>query len=112
MTKVLVIEDEEAIRENLVELLEVEDFDVIEAENGRVGVEQAKKHLPDLILCDVMMPKLDGFGVLKELRSQLNTATIPFIFLTAKADRHDLREGMDLGADDYQIGRASCRERV
>ncbi|MEB3886104.1 response regulator [Lyngbya sp. CCY1209] len=110
MTKVLVIEDEEAIRENLVELLEVEDFDVLEAENGRVGVEQAKKHLPDLILCDVMMPKLDGFGVLKELRSQLDTATIPFIFLTAKADRHDLREGMDLGADDYLTKPCSMEE--
>jgi two-component system sensor histidine kinase/response regulator len=110
MTKVLVIEDEEAIRENLVELLEVEDFEVIAAENGRVGLEQAQKHLPDLILCDVMMPELDGYGVLKELRSQLHTATIPFIFLTAKADRHDLREGMDLGADDYLTKPCSMEE--
>jgi len=101
MTKVLVIEDELAIRENIVELLEVEDFDAMGAPNGRVGLELAQEHLPDLILCDVMMPELDGYGVLKGLRSDPITATIPFIFLTAKADKGDLREGMSLGADDY-----------
>ncbi|AMW30457.1 MULTISPECIES: hybrid sensor histidine kinase/response regulator [Arthrospira] len=110
MAKVLVIEDEETIRENLVELLEIEDFDVISAENGKLGVQQAHKHLPDLILCDVMMPELDGYGVLKELRSHMETATIPFIFLTAKADRDDLREGMNLGADDYLTKPCSMEE--
>lgn len=110
MAKVLVIEDEDTIRENLVELLEVEEFEVIAAENGRIGVEKAYKHLPDLILCDVMMPELDGYGVLNELRSHLQTATIPFIFLTAKADRHDLRQGMNLGADDYLTKPCSMEE--
>lgn len=101
MATILVIEDEETIRENLIELLEVEDFETLGAENGRQGVQLAKAQLPDLILCDVMMPELDGRGVLKALRSEPMTATIPFIFLTAKADRVDIREGMELGADDY-----------
>ncbi|MCG5056610.1 MAG: response regulator [Limnoraphis sp. WC205] len=101
MSKILVIEDEEAIRENIVELLEIEDFEVISAENGRIGFQQASEHLPDLILCDVMMPELDGYGVLSALRSNSTTATIPFIFLTAKAEYSDIRQGMGLGADDY-----------
>ncbi len=101
MTKILVIEDEEALRVNLQALLEAEDFQSVGAPNGRIGVELAREHLPDLILCDVMMPDLDGYGVLAELRQDPVTATIPFIFLTAKADKPALRQGMELGADDY-----------
>ena len=98
---ILVIEDEEYIRENIVEMLEVEDYNVFAAENGKVGVDLAQKTLPDLILCDVMMPELDGYYVLSELRSNSATQTIPLIFLTAKTTREDMRLGMDLGADDY-----------
>jgi signal transduction histidine kinase len=101
MVKVLVIEDEELIRENILDLLEAEDFEGLGAENGRIGVEIAKTEIPDLILCDVMMPQLDGYGVLEQLRSDPKTAMIPFIFLTAKAEKNDLRSGMELGADDY-----------
>lgn len=101
MTKILVIEDDQFVRENILELLEAEEFAAVAAENGRAGVLLAQAEKPDLILCDVMMPELDGFGVLQELRYHEETATIPFIFLTAKADRIDLRQGMELGADDY-----------
>lgn len=101
MKKILVIEDEYTVRVNLLDLLYAEDFEVIGAENGKVGVELAKTHLPDLIICDVMMPELDGFGVLAALRSSPDTEMIPFIFLTAKTDKMDRRHGMSLGADDY-----------
>ena len=101
MKTILVIEDETGVRENLIDLLEAEDFDAIAATNGREGIELAKKRLPDLILCDVMMPELDGYGVLTELRQDPATAIIPFIFLTAKAAKGDTRQGMELGADDY-----------
>lgn len=103
MLKILVIEDEKAIRENILDLLEAENFEAFGAENGQSGVHLAQEQLPDLILCDVMMPELDGYGVLKALRNETRTATIPFIFLTAKADKTDLRQGMELGADDYLI---------
>ncbi len=98
---ILVIEDEETIRENLVEILENEGFTLLAAENGVIGLSLAQRHHPDLILCDVMMPQLDGYGVLKALRENLTTALTPFIFLTARADRSDQRRGMNLGADDY-----------
>ncbi len=101
MTKILVIEDERAIRENILELLDAEEFEAIGAENGQIGIQLAAETLPDLILCDVMMPKMDGHGVLAQLRQNPATATIPFIFLTALADKKALREGMELGADDY-----------
>lgn len=101
MSKILVIEDEQALRENLMCLLDAEDFEVFGAGNGKTGVELAKSHLPDLIICDVTMPILDGFGVLTALRSTPATTTIPFIFLTAKVDKTDLRQGMESGADDY-----------
>ncbi|WP_254563619.1 bifunctional diguanylate cyclase/phosphodiesterase [Oscillatoria sp. HE19RPO] len=101
MTKILVIEDEESVRCNIIELLEAENFDVIAAENGQLGVLRAKNEVPDLILCDVMMPQLDGYGVLSELREDPSSGTIPFIFLTAKSSRQDWRQGMELGADDY-----------
>ncbi len=101
MTKVLVIEDEPSLRDNVLDMLAAEGFDAIGAENGLLGVRLAREHLPDLIVCDIMMPTLDGYGVLDELSRDPVTATIPFIFLTAKAERSDLRRGMQRGADDY-----------
>lgn len=101
MKKILVIEDEELVRNNILEILDTVDFRVIGACNGGIGVQLAEEHLPDLILCDVMMPELDGYGVLAALRDNPVTATIPFIFLTAKGDKTDIRQGMNLGADDY-----------
>jgi EAL domain-containing protein (putative c-di-GMP-specific phosphodiesterase class I)/CheY-like chemotaxis protein len=101
MTKILVIEDEESVRENILDLLEAEDFDTIAAANGRLGLQLALSELPDLILCDLMLPELDGYGILTALREQPVTATIPFIFLTARSARADFRLGMNLGADDY-----------
>ncbi|RFZ85313.1 response regulator [Mucilaginibacter terrenus] len=99
--QVLIIEDNTDIRENIVEILELADFGVLQADNGKVGVELAMKHKPDIILCDIMMPDLDGYGVLYMLNKNVETAAIPFIFLTAKAERVDLRKGMEMGADDY-----------
>lgn len=101
MKKILVIEDEQAVRESILDILNSEDFYAISAENGRVGVQLASEFQPNLILCDVMMPELDGYGVLTQVRQNDKTATIPFVFLTAKADKNDFRQGMDLGADDY-----------
>ncbi|MGI8501040.1 MAG: EAL domain-containing response regulator [Hassallia sp.] len=101
MTKILVIEDEKFVRENLLELLEAEDFQTVPAANGRIGLELVTSENPDLILCDMMMPEIDGYGVLATLRQNPVTATIPFIFLTAKSSRSDFRQGMNLGADDY-----------
>lgn len=101
MTKILVIEDEDQVREIILEMLEAEEFNAIGAENGSVGVQLALEQIPDLILCDVMMPELDGYGVITALRQNPATETIPFIFLTAKASKPDIRQGMDLGADDY-----------
>lgn len=101
MKKILVIEDEELLRTNIVQILEFEDFVTIEANNGFLGIKLAQEHLPDLILCDVMMPEVDGYGVLAALSQNPTTASIPFIFTTAKASKADLRQGMNLGADDY-----------
>lgn len=101
MKKILVIEDEPDMRRNLATVLRLEKYQPITAENGRVGVELVKREKPDLILCDVMMPELDGYGVLQALRENTDTALIPFIFLTAKGQKEDLRSGMNLGADDY-----------
>ena len=101
MKKILIIEDESEMRRNLTTILRLEKFHPLPAENGRVGVALAKQERPDLILCDVMMPELDGYGVLQALREDPNTVTIPFIFLTAKGDKTDIRSGMNLGADDY-----------
>lgn len=101
MYTILVIEDDTIVRQNILELLTYEDFNAIAAENGQIGVKLAQEEIPDLIICDVMMPKLDGYGVLNILRQQPTTATIPLIFLTAKSDKTDLRQGMELGADDY-----------
>lgn len=98
---VLIIEDNQDIRESTAEILELADYRVYTAENGKTGVELAQAHLPDIILCDIMMPELDGYGVLYLLNKNRQTANIPFIFLTAKAEKADLRKGMEMGADDY-----------
>jgi DNA-binding NarL/FixJ family response regulator len=101
MKTILIIEDEPQMRANLVTILKMEHFQVAAATNGRDGIELARKEAPDLILCDIMMPGPEGHQVLKTLREDPQTASIPLIFLTAKTDRVDLRKGMNLGADDY-----------
>lgn len=101
MKKILLIEDNSEMRENISEILELANYQVESAENGKLGIEKARAFLPDLILCDVMMPELDGFGVLHALSKDSVTGSIPFVFLTAKADKLDFRKGMNLGADDY-----------
>lgn len=98
---ILLIEDNDAVRENTAEILEISGYNIICAENGKIGVEKAKEYNPDLIICDVLMPELDGHGVLHILSKNPSTKSIPFIFLTAKADKSDFRKGMKLGADDY-----------
>ena len=102
-TKVLVIEDQTIMRENLVTLLELEGFQVTSAENGQQGLDLALRAPPDLVLCDVMMPRLDGYGVLERLLQHPATRRVPLIFLTAKGERADVRAGMNLGADDYLV---------
>ncbi len=101
MKKILIIEDDAVLRENTAELLELAGYEVRTASNGVKGVEHALKHLPDVIVCDIMMPELDGFGVLERLSQAPSTKTIPFIFLSAKTERRDIRKGMEHGADDY-----------
>ena len=103
MSRILIIEDQAPMRRNLALMLQFEGYDVITAEDGRKGIEQAFAHAPDLILCDVMMPELDGHGVIQTLRTDPRTATTPFIFLTARGASVDLRIGMNFGADDYLI---------
>lgn len=101
MKKILLIEDNKDVRENTAEILTLAKYNVITANNGKEGVELAQKDKPDLIICDIMMPVLDGHGVLHMLSKNEETASIPFIFLTAKAERSDFRKGMEMGADDY-----------
>lgn len=101
MKKILLIEDDVTVRENTAELLELSEYKVITANDGLQGSEKAKTELPDIIICDVMMPNMDGYGVLRELSGNIQTANIPFIFLSAKTEHKDIRRGMDLGADDY-----------
>src|SRR5947209_20380988 len=101
MKKILVIEDEPEMRRNLTTILRLENFQPLAAQNGKVGLEIAHREKPDVILCDVMMPELDGYGVIAALRADQATVTIPFIFLTAKGEKPDIRAGMNLGADDY-----------
>lgn len=101
MKKILVIEDEEFILEAILEILEAEDFQAIAAENGAIGVQVAREHIPDLIICDILMPEMNGREVLTQLRSDPVTANIPFIFITAQADSDSVRKGMELGADEY-----------
>ncbi|WP_248723936.1 response regulator [Seonamhaeicola sp. ML3] len=101
MKKILLIEDDTILRENTSELLELSDYHVTTAPNGKAGLETALKIVPDIIVCDIMMPELDGYGVLEGLAKHEETMHIPFIFLSAKTERKDVRKGMDLGADDY-----------
>lgn len=101
MTRILVIEDHKAMREDIVETLAIEGYDALGAENGRVGVDMAQQERPNLIVCDIMMPEKNGYEVLEIVRRNPHTATIPFIFLTAKTERVNVRHGMMLGADDY-----------
>lgn len=101
MKTILLIEDDADVRDNTAEILELAHYRVLKAENGKKGVDIARKEHPDLVLCDIMMPELDGYGVLHMLGRSPETAEIPFIFLSAKAERGDVRRGMELGADDY-----------
>lgn len=102
MKKILLIEDDVTLRENTAELLELTDnYDVITAANGKLGITAAVNELPDIIICDIMMPEVDGYGVLETLSKNPKTQFIPFIFLSAKTERSDVRKGMNLGADDY-----------
>jgi len=101
MHTILIIEDQPDMRLNIATILEMEDFKVLQAGDGREGLAAAREGAPDLILCDVMMPELDGYGVLRALREDPATARIPFIFLSAKGEKNDQRTGMNLGADDY-----------
>ncbi|MGE5352647.1 MAG: response regulator transcription factor [Acidobacteriota bacterium] len=103
MEKILVIEDHSPVRENLKQLLRKAGYEAVTAENGSKGVDLAMELKPDLILCDIMMPGMDGYDVLKELSCCKETSSIPFLFLTAKAEMADLRQGMELGADDYLV---------
>jgi DNA-binding response OmpR family regulator len=101
MKSILVIEDNKDIRENTAEILDLAGYKTFTAENGKKGVDIAIRENPDVIVCDIMMPELDGYGVLHMLRKNENTQAIPFIFLTAKTERSDFRKGMEMGADDY-----------
>lgn len=101
MKTILLIEDNEGVRENTAEILELAGYNVLTAENGKIGVAAAQSQSIDLIICDIMMPELDGYGVLHILNKNPKTSSVPFIFLTAKAERVDFRKGMSLGADDY-----------
>lgn len=99
--KILIIEDDSLLRENTAEILELANYEVFTAENGKVGVEEARKYNPDVIVCDIMMPELDGYGVIYLLSKDPATSGIPFIFLSAKSEKSDVRKGMSMGADDY-----------
>ena len=101
MKTILLIEDDTALRENTAELLELANYRVFMAPNGRIGIEVAKKQLPDIIVCDIMMPEVDGYGVLEAVSLEPTTTHIPFIFLSARTEHKEIRKGMDLGADDY-----------
>ncbi|MEL6810316.1 MAG: response regulator [Bacteroidota bacterium] len=101
MKTILLIEDDLALRENTAELLELANYTVITAGNGRAGIEEAKIHRPDIVVCDIMMPEIDGYGVLEALSKDPQLMHIPFIFLSAKTEHKEIRKGMDLGADDY-----------
>lgn len=98
---ILVIEDEYEIRMDLIKTLRLSDYDTLDASNGKTGIELAKKNMPDLIISDIMMPEIDGYTVLSELQDNPDTSNIPFLFISAKSDHINVREGMTLGADDY-----------
>ena len=110
MKTVLVIEDQPDMRENIATILAMENYAVLEADDGRAGLALARDEKPDLILCDIMMPEMDGFEVLAALREDATVRGTPFIFLTAKGEKHELRAGMNLGADDYLTKPVSAEE--
>lgn len=99
--RLLIIEDNDDIRESTSEILQLANYEVFQASNGKQGVDLAIKLIPEVILCDIMMPELDGYGVLHLLSKREDTALIPFIFITAKVDRVEVRKGIEMGADDY-----------
>jgi len=99
--KILLIEDDEVVRENTAEILELSGYQVVTGVNGLEGIKAATQEVPDLIICDIMMPEADGYQVLEELSKHTHTSSIPFVFLSAKTDHKDIRKGMNLGADDY-----------
>ena len=101
MKTILLIEDDTALRENTAELLELSDYKVFTAPNGKIGIEKALKETPNIIICDIMMPEIDGYGVLEAISAEESTKHIPFIFLSAKTEHKEIRKGMDMGADDY-----------
>ena len=101
MKSILLIEDDTALRENTAELLELAGYTVFTAPNGKIGIEKAKTVNPDVIVCDIMMPEIDGYGVLQAVSLEEKTKHIPFIFLSAKTEHKEIRRGMDMGADDY-----------
>lgn len=103
MKKILVVEDERVLQKNIIKILRLEGFEVMGADDGVSGVACARQESPDLIVCDVMMPEMDGYQMLQTLQEDVNTALIPFIFLTAKTDRSDMRQGFEMGADDYLV---------
>jgi len=112
MKKILIIEDEPEMRRNIIALLRYHEYQPIEAENGRAGLALAQREKPDLVLCDVMMPELDGHGVLQALQQDADLALIPFIFLTAKGEKGDLRSGMNHGTADYLTKPVANRDLV
>jgi DNA-binding NarL/FixJ family response regulator len=99
--RILVIDDDARLREHYIEILKLEGYDVVEARNGREGVERARREPPDLVLCDITMPEMNGHRVLETLRGEPRTAHVPFVFLTGWSEKEDIRTGMNLGADDY-----------
>jgi signal transduction histidine kinase len=101
MKKILVIEDTPAMRDLIVDTLTMQDFECVSADDGLAGVEAARRHHPDLVICDIHMPRMDGYGVLEAIRNEASMSTMPFIFLTGAAERVNIRRGMELGADDY-----------
>ena len=101
MKSILLIEDDTALRENTAEMLELSGYEVLTAPNGKVGIAMAKENHPSLVVCDIMMPEVDGYGVLEALAEDHDTQHIPFIFLSAKTEHKEIRKGMDMGADDY-----------
>ncbi len=103
MKRILVIDDDARLRQQCVELLRLDGYEVIEARNGREGIDRARTDTPDLVLCDVTMPEMNGHRVLETLRGEPRTANVPFVFLTGWSEREDIRTGMNLGADDYLV---------
>lgn len=110
--RILLIEDDTRTRQNMLTILRMEGFEALEAKHGAEGLEVARREKPDLILCDISMPILDGHGVLQAVRADATTQAIPFLFLTARGDKTDVRSGMNLGADDYLVKPVSVRDLV